>query len=87
LATAGFRVKGLTIALDDKTAAWVQTYAAQRNVSRSHLIGELLRERMLESSGYDEAMRRFLGKAPVRLKTRSQSYAARDAAHDRGRRR
>lgn len=49
------------------------------------LVGEILRERMREPHEYDEAMRRFLGKPPVRLKRAGQRYSARETAHDRAR--
>jgi hypothetical protein len=78
-------VKNVTITLDEETAAWTRIYAAQRNTSVSRLVGEILRERMRESREYDEAMRRFLAKPPVRLKRGGQRYAARDAVHDRSR--
>lgn len=73
----------LTITLDDKIAAWVRVYAAKHNMSVSRVIGELLRQRMRESHEYDEAMRRFLRKAPVRLKRAGARYAKREETHDR----
>ncbi len=78
-------MKNVTITLDEETAAWARVYAAKRNTSVSRLVGEILRERMSESYEYDQAMRRFLGKAPVRLKPGGQRYASREAAHDRAR--
>lgn len=78
-------MKNVTITLDEETAAWARMCAAERNVSVSRLVGELLRERMRESHEYDDAMRRFLGKPPVRLKRGGQRYATRDALHDRTR--
>jgi hypothetical protein len=76
-------MKNVTITLDEKTAAWARVYAAKRDMSVSRMIGELLRQRMRESHEYDEAMRRFLGKAPVRLKRAGGRYATREEAHDR----
>jgi hypothetical protein len=78
-------MKNVTITLDEETAAWARVYAAKRNTSVSRLMGEILRERMSESHEYDQAMRRFLGKEPVRLKSSGQRYASREAAHDRSR--
>ena len=76
-------MKNVTITLDEKTAAWVRVRAAQHNTSVSRLVGEMLRTRMLEQREYDQAMQRFLAKAPVRLKRRGQRYSPRDELHDR----
>jgi hypothetical protein len=78
-------VKNVTITLDAKTAAWARVQAAKRNMSVSRMVGEMLRERMRETHEYDDAMRRFLAKAPVRLKRAGQRYATRDELHDRSR--
>ena len=78
-------MKNVTITLDDKTAAWARVYAARHNTSVSRLVGEMLQRRMHESREYDEAMRRFLAKAPVRLKRSGKRYPTRDELHDRAR--
>ena len=78
-------MRKVTITLDEKTAEWVRVYAAKHNTSVSHIVGELLQQRMRESQDYDDAMRRFLSKAPVRLKRAGTRYAARDQLHDRTR--
>ena len=78
-------MKNVTITLDERTAAWVRVYAAKHNTSVSRLVGEMLQERMKETRDYDEAMRRFLAKKPVRLKRGSAQYATRDELHDRSR--
>jgi len=76
-------MKNVTITLDEKTATWVRVHAAQHNTSVSRLVGEMLMARMLEQREYDQAMQRFLAKAPMRLKRRGQRYASRDELHDR----
>jgi hypothetical protein len=78
-------MKNVTITLDEETAAWARVYAAQRNVSLSRFVGELLRERMRESRDYDEAMRRYFALKPVKLKGPGERYLTRDEAHDRAR--
>ena len=78
-------MKNVTITLDERTAAWVRVYAAKHNTSVSRLVGEMLQQRMKESRDYDEAMRRFLAKKPVRLKRPGTQYATRDELHDRSR--
>lgn len=76
-------MKNVTVSLDPRTAAWVRVHAAQHGLSVSRLIGQLLQERMREDREYDNAMRRFLAKAPLRLKRKSQRYASRPELHDR----
>lgn len=78
-------MKKVTIRLDDETAAWARAFAAQCGTSVSRMIGDLLRRRMREGRGYDEAMRRFLAKRPVDLGRAGQRYATRAALHDRTR--
>ena len=78
-------MKNVTITLDAKTAAWARVYAAKHNTSVSRLVGEMLQQRMHESREYDEAMRRFLARKPVRLKRAGGRYATRDELHERTR--
>lgn len=76
-------MKNVTITLDDETASWARIYAAERNSSVSRVVGEMLRERMLESRAYDEAMRKFLARSPARLSSGKSPYPTRDERHDR----
>ena len=78
-------MKNVTITLDEKTAAWARVYAARHNTSVSRIVGEMLQRRMSELREYDEAMRRVLAKAPIRLKRAGKRYATRDGLHDRAR--
>lgn len=78
-------MKNVTITLDEETAAWARVYAAQHNTSVSRFVGDLLRERMHESREYDAAMRRFLGRRPVKLKRSGERYPTRDELYDRSR--
>ena len=77
------RVKNVTITLDEVTAGWARVHAAQRNVSLSRFVGDLLQQQMRESREYDEAMRRFLARRPVRLKREGERYPDREEVHDR----
>jgi len=72
-------MKRITIVLDEKTLACARAHAAQRGASVSGLIAEML----AEAHAYDEAMRRFLAKPPVRLRRRGERFPARHALHDR----
>ncbi len=69
--------------------AWLKANLPQdlRDKMANHdlLSGEMLQQRMRESHEYDEAMRRFLAKKPVRLKREGTRYATRDDLHARAR--
>ena len=67
-------MKNVTITLDEKTAAWARVYAAKHNTSVSRIVGEMLQQRMGELHEYDQAMRRFLAKAPVKLNRAGKRY-------------
>jgi len=78
-------MKNVTITLDEKTAAWARVYAARHNTSVSRMVGEMLQQRMRESHKYEEAMRRFLERPPVRLNRSGKRYPQRDDLHVRPR--
>ena len=78
-------MKNVTITLDEKTAAWARIYAAKHNTSVSRIVGEMLQQRMGELHEYDQAMRRFLAKSPVKLNRAGKRYPRRDELHDRTR--
>jgi Family of unknown function (DUF6364) len=78
-------MKKVTITLDEKTAAWARVYAAQHDMSVSRMVGNMLRRRMQEVREYDEALRRFLAKGPVKLGRPGQRHATREELHDRTR--
>jgi len=76
-------VKNVTITLDQETAAWARVHAAQKDVSLSRFVGELLRERMHESREYEEAMQRYLGSKLVIRRQPGERYLTREEANDR----
>ena len=78
----GWQMKNITITLDEKTAAWVRIYAARQSKSVSRLLGEMLQQRMHELCGYDEAMRRYLAKKPVRFEWNQGQRPTREELHD-----
>ena len=78
-------MKNVTITLDERTAAWARVYAARNNISVSRLVGEMLQQRMRESHKYEEAMRRFLSKEPIKLNRSSKRYPKREEVHARSR--
>ena len=78
-------MKNVTITLDERTAAWARVYAARHDMSVSRLVGEMLQQRMGELNEYEQAMRTFLGRAPVKLKRTGTRYPKREELHDRAR--
>jgi plasmid stability protein len=76
-------MKNITITLDERTAAWARIYAAQHGKSISRLLGEILQERMRELRDYNDAMRRFLAKKPLKFQWIDGSPATRDELYDR----
>ena len=78
-------MKNVTITLDEETAAWARVHAAKQNMSVSRMIGEMLQQRMRQLQEYENAMHRYLAKAPVALKRKGARYPVRDAIHERAR--
>ena len=78
-------MKNVTITLDERTANWARVYAAQRNMSVSRLVGEMLAQKMDEHSEYDRAMRAWLAKPSANLRKSAKPYPQRDDLHDRAR--
>ena len=75
-------MKNITITLDEKTAAWARVHAAQRSMSLSRFVSELLHEKMGESREYEAAMRRFFSVKPRNLSD-GQPLPKREELYDR----
>jgi len=76
-------MRNITITLDEKIAAWARHRAAERDVSLSRFIGELLETTMRESREYRTAMQSFLSRQPTVLKEPGTRYPSREELHDR----
>jgi len=76
-------MKNVTITLDKETARLARVQAAERNISLSRYIGELLRERMRHSREYEKAYRAWLAEKPLKLKGPGERYLSREEANDR----
>jgi hypothetical protein len=76
-------MKNITITLDEKTAAWARSHAAQRDMSLSRFVGELLERTMRQSREYERAMRSYLSRRPKALKKRGARYPSREELHER----
>jgi hypothetical protein len=77
------RLRNVTVTLEEDVAQWARIEAARRDTSVSRLLGALLRERMSGQDGYEQAMRRALGRKPF-LRSDGR-YLTREEAHDRAR--
>jgi hypothetical protein len=75
-------MRNVTITLDEETARWARVEAAQRDMSVSRLIAELLHEHMHARTTYEDAMHRYLARAPVVLKD-AGPYPTREELHER----
>ena len=76
-------LKNVTITLDEKTAAWLRVFAAQRNKSVSRVVGEVLQERMREQRDYSDAMRRFLSRKPFKFEYANGRRPTREELYER----
>lgn len=76
-------MKNVTITLDATTAAWLRRQAAERGMSVSRFVGEVLQERMHEVRAYNDAMRSFLAHTPFNFRFIGGRRPTRDELHDR----
>ena len=76
-------LRNVTVTLEEDVARWARLEAARNDLSVSRLLGDILRERMLQEPGYERAMKRALARKPF-LESDGR-YLSRDEAHDRDR--
>ena len=76
-------MKNVTIAMDNRTAAWIRVQAARHNMSVSRFVGEILHQQMTDTRAYDEAMRRFLGEELLEFEWADGRRPTREELHDR----
>ena len=75
------RLRNVTVTLEESVSRWARLEAARRETSVSRLLGEILKERMLDEDVYQAAMRRALARKPF-LKSTGR-YLTREEVHDR----
>ena len=79
MATKARRLTNVTVTLDEGTLDDVRVEAAERKLSISRFIGEVLRERRRYGRAYDRAMAAALAQKPLKLEgpylTRDELYA------------
>jgi hypothetical protein len=75
------RLRNITITLEENVARWARLEAARREMSVSRLLGQILKERMLQKNEYERAMRRALAREA--FLTTDGRYLSREEVHDR----
>ena len=75
------RLRNVTVTLEEQVARWARIEAARKDTCVSRFLGAILKERMLDSDGYERAMRRALARKAF-PKTQGR-YLSREEAHDR----
>jgi len=76
-------MRNVTITLDEEVARWARIKAAELDTSVSRLVGDMLREKMLDEQSYQTAMQRFLSKQPRQLSEPGVVYPKREELHER----
>lgn len=77
------RLKNITITLDDETAAWARVQAAERGMSLSRFVGEVLRAQGKKDDTYAAAYRAWRAEKPLDLKGPWKPYPRREELYDR----
>ncbi len=78
-------MKNVTITMDEATAEWIRRIAAERGVSMSRCVGEILSEKMKKEGRYEIAMRQYMSLKPRPVGAPGQKYATREELYDRAR--
>jgi hypothetical protein len=76
-------MKNVTITIEEEVARWARIRAAEEETSLSRLVGEMLREKMIEEKTYQTAMKRYLSQVPRALKKRGEKYPRRKELYGR----
>lgn len=73
----------MTITLDEETARLARVRAAERDMSVSRYLGELLRADIRGAREYEEAMRRYYRNALEIRRKPGERYPTREELHER----
>lgn len=76
-------MKNVTITLEEDVARWARIRAAEKDMSLSRLVGEILKEKMREEDSYLIAKQKYISLEPRSLKGTDQRYPSREALHER----
>ena len=76
-------MKNVTVTLDEETAARARVEAAERKMSLSRYIGEVLRKELRHADEYEAAYRGWRARKLFPLKGRPRPYPKREELYDR----
>jgi len=76
-------MKNITVTLDEETARRARLRAAEKDMSVSRYIGELVNRDISASDEYQDALRRYLASDLVVRRQPGERRVAREASHDR----
>jgi hypothetical protein len=77
------RMKNVTVTLDEETFAKARVRAAERGMSLSRFMSELLARDLRHDDAYEAAYRGWLAARPFALKGPPQRYPKREELYDR----
>lgn len=77
------QLQNVTITLDERTLADARVRAAERNLSLSRYVGEVLREHLASEDEYWAAYRSWRKEKPFPLKGPPERYPTREELYDR----
>lgn len=75
--------RNVTVVLSADSARWLRVAAAERDMSVSQFVGELVERERARAEGYDQARTRFLARRPRRLGPPGQRLPTRAEIHER----
>ncbi|MSP63611.1 MAG: CopG family transcriptional regulator [Myxococcales bacterium] len=79
-------MRNITISVDERVAKWARVWAAEHDSSVSRMVGEMLRKRMEEESGYQAAMKDWMSsRKPIRFREPGEPLPTREELHERRR--
>ena len=76
-------MKNVTVTLDDQTAEWARAQAAEKGMSLSRYIGEVLREQLPKAQAYERAMRSYMARKPFIVREPDEKLPTREEIYDR----
>jgi hypothetical protein len=76
-------MKNVTVTLEEEVARWARVRAAEKDMSLSRFLGELLKEQMQREEAYETAMMRYLSRDPQPLKDEAETYPRREDFYER----
>ena len=76
-------MKNVTVTLEQEVARWARIRAAEKEMSLSRYLGELLREKMEAEERYEAAMDDYLSRSPRAIRRPGSEYPDREEIHDR----